>query len=265
MFRRLSPALVALAALPFTARAQDVKLAYGPQNAKFVVSSKTKSVQEMMGQKQEGEIVTEQRYSLAATPKGAGQLDMTLALDSMSSSNTMGQPSDVSKAIGTKFVGIIATNGRALSGDVSVPTGGDPKSQQSIAMRTFLPYLPASAKVGTSWSDTLTMEVAQGPMQLKNTVVYTYTLTGDTAVEGTKAWKINTAANTTIAGKGNQQGQDLTIEGTSKGTGFAVISKDGQYLAREGAEETSLTITVDAMGLVIPVTQSSVIKMARQK
>ena len=266
MFRRLSPALALLAALPFAARAQDVKLAYGPQNAKFVLSSKTKVAQEMMGQKQEGESTTEQRYTLAATSKGAGQLDVTLALDSMTSTSSMGPAPDLTKTVGTKFVGIIGTNGKTISGDVSVPTGGDLKAPQAVAMKTFLPMLPASAKVGGTWSDTVTSVVAQANgAELKNTVVYNYTLAGDTAVDGAKAWKIAVATITTIAGKGNMQGQDFSIEGTSKGAGITLISKDGQYLAREGTEETTLTVTVDAMGLVIPITQSSVIKMTRSK
>ena len=266
MFRRLSPALVVLAALPLAARAQDVKLAYAPQNAKFVLSSKTKVAQEMMGQKQEGESTTEQKYTLAASAKGAGQLDVTLALDSMTSTSSMGPAPDLSKTIGTKFVGIIGTNGKTISGDVTVPTGGDMKAPQAVAMKSFLPVLPASAKIGGTWSDTVTSTIAQANgAELKNTVVSNYTLAGDTAVDGAKAWKIAVATNTTIAGKGNMQGQDFSIEGTSKGNGVTVISKDGQYISREGTEETNLTVTVDAMGLVIPITQSSVITMKRQK
>ncbi len=266
MFRRLSPALVVLAALPFAARAQDVKLAYGPQNAKFVLSSKTKVAQEMMGQKQEGESTTEQRYTLSASPKGAGQLDVTLALDSMTSTSSMGPAPDVSKTIGTKFIGILGTNGKTISGDVTVPAGGDLKAPQSVAMKSFLPVLPASAKIGGSWTDTVMSTVAQANgAELKNTVIYNYTLQGDTAVDGAKAWKIAVATTTTIAGKGNMQGQDFSIEGTSKGAGITLISKDGQYLSREGTEDTNLTVTVDAMGLVIPITQSSVIKMSKTK
>ena len=266
MFRRLSLALLVCAALPFAVRAQDVKLAYGPQNAKFLLSSKTKVAQEMMGQKQEGESTAEQKLTLAAAAKGAGQLDYTIVLDTMSATATMGPVPDLSKLIGTRFAGVIGTNGKAISGDVSVPTGGDLKSPQSHQLKSFLPILPATARMGGTWSDTNSATIAQANgAELKQTVVFTYTLAGDTAVDGAKAWKIAVASASTITGKGNMQGQDFSIEGTGKGAGVHLISKDGQYLAREGTDETNLTVTVDAMGLVIPITQSTVVKMWRQK
>ncbi|MBI3790389.1 MAG: hypothetical protein HY275_05880 [Gemmatimonadetes bacterium] len=266
MFRRLSPALVALAALPFAARAQDVKLTYAPQNAKFVLNSTTKVAQEMMGQKQEGEANAEQRISLVTTAKGAGQLEYQITLDTMSATSSMGPTPDLSKTIGTKFTGVIGANGKAISGDVMVPAGGDAKSPQASAMRSFLPVLPAMLKVGGEWVDTVSATVAQANgAELKQTTIYNYKLLGDTAVDGTKAWKIASDSKTTIAGKGNMQGQDFSIEGTGKGNGVHLISKDGQYLSRAGTDETSLTVTVDAMGLVIPITQSSVVKVSRQK
>ena len=131
MIRRLSLALVAALALPFAAKAQDVKLTYAPQSSKFVLSSKTKVAQEMMGQKQEGESTSEQKYSLTATAKGAGQLDYTLALDTMSATSSMGPAPDMSKMIGIKFAGVIGTNGKYFSGEVTVPPGGDVKSPES--------------------------------------------------------------------------------------------------------------------------------------
>ena len=266
MTRRLSLTLVAAAVLPLASQAQDVKLAYGPQSAKYVLTSKVKVAQEMMGQKQEGESTTEQRYSLSAAAKGAGQLEMTLALDSMSATNTMGPPPDVSKAIGTRFAGLVGINGRYMSGDVTVPAGGDLKSPQAVAMKNFLPFLPATAKVGGSWSDTVVANVSTGTgAEIKNTVIYNYTLAGDTAVDGVKAWKLAVTTATTTAGKGNQQGQDFSIEGTGKGSGVAVISKDGVYLSRESNDEVSLTVTVDAMGMVIPISQSSNVKLSRAK
>ena len=266
MIRRLSLALVAALALPFAAKAQDVKLTYAPQSSKFVLSSKTKVAQEMMGQKQEGESTSEQKYSLTATAKGTGQLDYTLALDTMSATSSMGPAPDISKMIGIKFAGVIGINGKYVSGDVTVPVGGDIKSPQAAAMKTFLPMLPPSVKVGGMWSDTVIATVAQANgAELKNTTVYAYTLAGDTAVDGAKAWKIAVTSATTITGKGNMQGQDFSIDGTSKGNGMALISKEGVLLGREGSEESALTVTVDAMGMVIPITQSSTIKLARQK
>ncbi len=266
MFRRLSPALVAVAALPFVARAQDVKLGYAPQTATFVINSTTKVAQEMMGQKQEGESNAMQRMSLVTTAKGGGQLEYAVTLDTMSATTSMGPAPDLSKVIGLKFTGIMATNGKTISGDVTVPTGGDAKSPQANALRTFLPLLGTNLKVGAEWTDSVAVSVSQANgAEVKQVTKFNYRLVGDTAVDGMKAWKIAAESKTAITGSGNMQGQNFSIEGTGTGSGTHVISTDGKYLGRAGKDETNLTVTVDAMGLVIPITQSSVVTVSRQK
>jgi hypothetical protein len=266
MFRRLSPALVAVAALPLVARAQDVKLSYAPQTATFVINSTTKVAQEMMGQKQEGESQAMQRMSLTTTAKGGGQLDYVVSLDTMSATSSMGPAPDLSKVIGIKFTGVMGTNGKTISGDVQVPLGGDAKSPQANALRTFLPLLGSNLKVGAEWTDSVTVSVAQANgAEVTQTTLFKYRLAGDTAVEGTKAWKIAADSKTTVKGQGNMQGQNFSIEGSGTGSGVHVISADGKYLGRSGKDETNLTVTVDAMGMVIPITQSSVVSVMRQR
>ncbi|MBI2795552.1 MAG: hypothetical protein HYX65_02475 [Gemmatimonadetes bacterium] len=264
MTRRLTTALLAIATLPPLAGAQG--LAYTPQSARYVVTSRIHTVQEVMGQKQEVDASYEQRLSLQATARSHGQLDVSLSLDTLAITQSMGMSPDVSKMIGTKFAGVIGTNGRIVSGSVTVPTGGDTLAPQANGLRTFLPILLEGAKVGGTWNDTVRADVVQpNGSKLKQLIVFTYTFAGDTAVNGTRALKVRYEANTALNGTGNMQGSDYSIEGKSKGVGIALLSSSGQYLGREGSEESNLTVTVEAQGLVIPITQTSAVRIALLK
>ena len=261
MPRRLSIALLAVVALPALAGAQG--LVYGPQRAQYLVTSKIHTLQEVMGQKQEVDASYEQRVSLQVTPKARGQLDVALSLDTLTITQSLGMAPDVSKVIGTKFAGVVGTNGKVVSGSVTVPVGGDTLAPQANGLRNFLPVLQEGAKAGGAWSDTLAADVVQpNGSKIKQVTVFSYTLAGDTLIDGRKTWQLKYETSTALSGAGNMQGMDFAIAGTAKGTGVALVSTSGQYLGREGTEESNLTVTVESQGMVIPITQTAAVKIA---
>lgn len=262
---RTIAALMVVAA-PSLTTAQSVKLTYAPGTAKYQVTSQTKITQEMMGQKQEVDLTSDQKLTFSATPTAGGLLDFTVSLDTISMTNSMAPAGDMTKLIGTKYVGLMNANGKVVSGEVTVPGGGDPKSAQANGVRLFLPVLTGATSVGAKWTDTATSVVTQGSgAEIKATTVTNYTLVGDTTYDGQKSWKVQHDVVTTLAGKGSQQGTEFTMEGTSKAGGMSYFSLAGLYIGRTSKEETNLTVTVESAGMVIPVTQASTVKVVLLK
>jgi hypothetical protein len=256
-------AALMVAIVPGVATAQNVKLNYAPGTAKYQVSSQTHITQEMMGQKQDIDLNSDQKLTFSATAKAGGLLDFTVSLDTIAMTNSMAGPTDVSKMIGTKYTGVMNPNGKVVSGDVTVPVGGDVTSAPANGVRLFMPVLTGATKVGGTWTDTVTSVVTQGSgAQIKATTVTNYTLVGDTTYDGQKSWKVQHDVVTTLAGKGSNQGTEFTMEGTSKAGGMSYFSQGGVYIGRTTKEETNLTVTVEAAGLVIPVTQATTVKVS---
>ena len=256
-------AALMIAVTPSLASTQGVKLTYAPGSAKYLVTSQTHITQEMMGQKQEIDVTGDQKLTFAATAKAGGLLDFSVLIDTIAITNSMAGPTDVSKMIGTKFSGVMNPNGKVVSGDVTVPAGGDVTSAPANGVRMFMPVLTGATRVGGTWSDTSNSVVTQGSgAQIKATTVTNYTLVGDTTFDGQKSWKVQHDVVTTLAGKGTQQGTEFSMEGTSKGGGMSYFSLAGVYIGRTSREETNLTVTVESAGLVIPVTQASTVKVS---
>ena len=264
MMRRLVVILFAAATLPALLGAQG--LAYTAQSARYAISNKIHTVQEMMGQHMEIDATSEQQVSVAAVAKAPGQFEYSASIDSLVVTTSMGPPTDVSKIVGTKFVGVMGANGKVTGGSYTVPAGGEEKAPQALGLMNVLPVIVPNAKTGTTWTDTVTSDVVQANgSKVKAILVLTYTMAGDSLVGGRKAFKLTYTATASLSGQGSQQGNDFTIEGKTTGKGVAVIASTGQYLGREGSEEANLTVTVEAAGIVIPITQSATVKISLLK
>lgn len=84
----------------------------------------------------------------------------------------------------------------------------------------LFPRLPGGAPaMGSSWTDTIRMEGPQGPGNLSSVAVMTYTLAGDTVVNGRSVVRIDMEGTTEASAKGVTTGMDFTqsIKGTAKG------------------------------------------------
>lgn len=255
LVRSTVTALLALAAT--TASAQDVKFAYAPGTAKYRVTSQTKQQQEAMGQKQEFEVSSEQRLTLTTSGKGEA-VNFSLRLDTLIV-NASGPtpPLDLSKIVGATYAGTMNESGKVTKGEITVPNGGDAAGPQFQGLKRFVPALRPGLKVGSTWSDSSTTSFAQAGAQIDNTTLTNYRIERDTTIGGEAAWIVSYTSDAKISGKGNQQGADFLIEGTGKGTGMHFLGKKGLYLGRTDTEESNMTITVEAAGLVIPVITAS--------
>ena len=248
------------------AGAQDAKVWYVPGSSKYVVTSSTKTSQEMQGQKQEFEATGKQQVSVTIGGSKKDSLDLSIVLDSISIASSAPGVPDVSKLIGTKLSGTMSPMGQVYAAKLVGPDGNEVKNAQVEGLRRFLPKLPASLKPGATWVDSSssTVPAANGAMMTRNAQT-TYTVLGDTTYDGEKAWRIGAETKAKIDGKGQQMGTDFTISGGSTSKATTYVSAKGVYLGTEGTENQDLTVTVDAAGLIIPVTSSTTIKIAKVK
>lgn len=92
---------------------------------------------------------------------------------------------------------------------------------QPLTLATSLfPRLPGrAATVGESWTDTIRVEGEQGPGTIKATTIMTYTLVGDTVVDGRSALKVTMEGNTETSARGVTTGTDFqqTLSGKVSG------------------------------------------------
>jgi len=253
--------IAALSILVAPVAAQSTLGAYAPVAAKYHIASIGKTSQVMMGQAQEFETTSNQLLSLAVA-KAGDALSLTMTLDS--ATVTTGAPTgapDMSSAIGMKFVGGMALDGKIASSQITDKTGGVSTSDFASNMRSILPRLRVGASKGAAWVDSTKSVGKQGDADLTSESVVNYTFIGDTIVAGTKAWKIVGVSATKLTGKGSRMGSDYTIAGDVKGTSTSVVSTAGVLLGQVSESESNLSVDVPAAQMTIPIVQHSTVKV----
>ena len=236
---------------------------YAPTSGKYRVETQIKIAQSMMGQTQEFDNASKQLLSVVLAG-GAPAMDLTIVLDSMSStSSAPGGAPDVSALLGLKLIGKMAPTGLVTDEKAVDKAGTEPKTPIAQSLKTLFPRLRTGAKVGDSWVDTSTSKANQNGIETTTTTVTTYTYAGDTTAAGGKAAKVTASAIAKVSGKGNAQGQDLALDGETKSSSTHVVAPAGTYLGGSTSVEAALNVTVEAMGMVIPITQKGTTKIER--
>ncbi|MCE2940574.1 MAG: hypothetical protein ACK53A_02395 [Gemmatimonadota bacterium] len=248
-------------ALPAVASAQLP--GYAPSTGKYRVDSQIKITQSMGGSTQEFDNASKQLLSVSLAGR-APTMDLLIVLDSMSTSASIPEAAtDPAPLLGMKLTGKMNPAG-AISEEKAVDkAGAEPPSPVAQSLRTLFPRIKPGAKVGESWVDTTTTKANQNGIETTTTTVTTYTYAADSAAAGGKAAKITAVATSKVAGKGNAQGQDLSLEGETKSTSTYLVAPTGTFLGGASAIEAALNVTVEAMGMVIPITQKGTSKVER--
>lgn len=236
---------------------------YSPSTGKYRVDTQIKIAQSMMGQTQEFDNASKQLLSVALAGS-APSMDLTIVLDSMSStSSAPGGAPDVSALLGLKLTGKMNPTG-AVSGEKAVDkAGAEPQGPVAASLKTLFPRLKVGAKVGETWVDTSTTKANQNGIETTTTTVTTYTYAGDSTVAGGKTAKVTAVSVAKVAGKGNAQGQDLSLEGETKSNSTYLVAPAGTFVGGTSSVDAALNVTVEAMGMVIPITQKGTTKIER--
>lgn len=256
-----SPAPAPRAATPPPARApaaDPASLAYAPGPSRYRIVSTNTSHTEAMGQVTDVEATTTMLVSTAVTPSGAN-LEAAITIDSVTVQSTgpvQGQM-DPTVARGRTFRVSFTPQGRVLG--VTVPDSTSPALRQvGSQLRDFLPMLPPSPiTAGQTWTDTVVENENLGEIQISSRSVRQNRVVGWEARDGGRALRIVTTGAYTLSGTGNAQGQELRLDGQGTATLERFISSGGIFLAQTASDSGSVTVTVTAIGMEIPVRRSS--------
>jgi hypothetical protein len=266
MFAR--PPLVALAlllSLPILAGAQGFE--YKPGTAQYRITSSTKGTQEVMGQKQEAEQSTMQLVTVTLTRPVKDTLAMTVVIDSLNLVGPMGMtPPGVDKLVGMKVSAKLSPFGAFYSADIPKDSATMPmQAQIAEGLNNFLPRLRGKLTPGSTWTDTTSGKVTQGPFELQRRVITKFTVVGDTTVRGERGWKIAHETNTSLSGSGAPQGQPASMEGTSNAKGTIVVSQNGVFLGSNREDQANIKVVLSTNGMEVGIVQNATTKIEKVK
>lgn len=274
--KSVSAATLALVTLATAAQAQRKgaapvqpaaasQFAYTPGTNQYRLTSNMKMSQEMMGQKQEAEVSSNELVTVAVAPKGKDSLSFTFTIDSANVTSTAptGTP-DASKRIGAKVSGIMSSLGKVYTFDA--PTTDDQGGASFQGYKTFFVKVPnGQLKAGMSWTDTTENKNSANGLDITAQTITTSTIVGDSMVAGQKVWKVQRVSNTTLTGSGNQGGQAMVLEGKGVGNATELLTPRGLYVGSEGTTNVDMTVSVPGVGMTIPVTQHVTAKVEMVK
>ena len=226
---------------------------------RYVVYRRLRIEQSFGGQQQRQELGARAFIGVVITgPADSNGYPVSFTVDSILSDS--GTPQPVADNM-SRVRALVLAGRLAPRGDFQGSTTSDTASAQSIAQlvgnfRDFLPRIPTEGlRVGAAWTDTvaLTQRGGGGAVTRRATIHSTATAWEDHA--GTRSLRIESSATYNMVGSGQNGGQAFEVSGSGTTTGRSFIAEDGRFLGGESQDSTSLTISLPAQGLAIPVTQ----------
>ena len=115
----------------------------------------------------------------------------------------------------------------------------------------IFPRLPGRVVTsGDSWVDTVAWSGSQAEGSFSSTTVYTYTLTGDTAIAGARLLRIGVAGEATLEGSARAQGASIQQSLTGTTSGYYLWNPDeGLVHAAELDRTLEGTLSLPSMNL----------------
>jgi hypothetical protein len=191
-------------------------------------------------------------------PADSSGYPASFTVDSIQSDS--GTPQPIADAM-SKVRALVLAGRLASRGDFQGSSTSDTAAAQSIAQlvgnfRDFLPRIPTEGlRVGVAWTDTmaLTQRSDGGGVTRRATTHSTAAAWEEYA--GTRSLRIESSATYNVKGSGQNGGQAFEVTGSGTTSGRSFIAEDGRFLGGESQDSTSLTISLPAQGMSIPVTQ----------
>lgn len=134
---------------------------------------------------------------------------------------------------------------------------GDVRNLAS-GFKIFFPDLPDKpVNLGDSWPASFVIEDKAGTMSRRNEIQMVNTFEAIETVDGMECLRIVSKLTGAVSGKGSQQGVDLLITGTTKGTDIWYFApKEGRFVKSTSEAVSELTIAVTGpQSVTIPMTQ----------
>ncbi|PYP31833.1 MAG: hypothetical protein DMD49_07260 [Gemmatimonadetes bacterium] len=122
--------------------------------------------------------------------------------------------------------------------------------------RDFLPRIPTDgARLGAAWTDTLSLTQRAGGSEVTRRSVQHSSAAAWEEHSGARSLRLETTGTYSVAGSGQNGGQFFQIGGAGTVTARTFLAEDGRFVGGESQDSSSLTISLPAQGLTVPVTQ----------
>lgn len=253
----LSIAAALVAGLAGQVQAQD--LAWIPGKFQYRLSTQLNQKQEVMGQTQEAKRSASQHITLQLDRKDKETLAFAITLDSTKSDAPDVQSQN--KIVGKTATGTLSPGGKVLT--FVAPLDSATTESDFRNLRQFFVRLPANASRGSTVVDTIADSFDAQGLKIKQEVVMTSTVAGDTTIDGQKAIVLERQGALTMTGEGEQNGMALVLDGTGTLSGKLFYSAAGGLIGGEMENSAEMSVTVPAQNMVVPITQVSTSKIER--
>lgn len=261
-FRVVLPAVFAITLLASIAEGQGT-FRYQPGDAVYTATVETKMINEMGGQRQEDEVTQRQRLRVSLRQQAGDTMQIGITLDSASVVSTSSGAGDVRALIGLQVEGHLSPLGEVYSSRLVKGNLGIAGPMVAGELAKLLPRMRGDLRPGLTWTDTTSEAVEMLGIPIKRQTITTSTVEGDTAVAGERAWRVNRTAAVSFTGGGTVQGQSVTLQGSSTGTGRILIARTGRYLGSTTTDSAKTNFNAGAMAFTVEQTQTTTVGLAR--
>ena len=233
---------------------------------KYETTQSSDQTMQMMGMAVETSMSKSYMFSVAGKGEKGDGYDLEITIDSMDATIGTPQgdfPADVEPVIGQSFSMSISRLGKELdlSGAEEIQYGVGPQGARSIKpdFKTLFPDLPeAQVNIGDTWTTQDTIDVDESGIEIVINSESVNTFTGFETVAGMKCAKVTAAVTGTLKGAGEQQGAQVSFEGTLSGTETWYFAYE-QGLFVQLSSDIFTKSTIDVTGpqeMTIPMTQT---------
>jgi hypothetical protein len=243
------------AVTPSTTVSRDpASLRYTAGSTRYRIEQSSHVVQDMMGQSATIDLGTRQLVSAVAT-EAAGNLAVALTVDSV---EVTGAPPGADAPLvamrGQTFRLVMAPSGLVVS-VAAQDSANALLLQASNGLRDFFPHLPGVPAAGQTWTDTVSTTNA-GEVSVTVRMIREHRVIGWEDRDGLRALHITSTSTYDVSGSGETQGQALEMSGSGHSTRDSFVSASGFYLGSIESDSASMTATLTAMGMTVPIRQS---------
>jgi hypothetical protein len=253
MFRLTrSAAVCCIVGLPAGGLLRAQQFEYAAGTSHYRITTNIKLTQEAMGQKVDADVATDEKLTLSLARQAKDTLAMTVTIDSMASKSSMGPTPGMDSLVGAKILAWVSPSGQFYSSRVALGASSQVATVADEVSR-LLPRIRAILVNGATWSDTGSSKTMQQGLEITRRVVSQFTVAGDTVFGTEKAWKLSRKSSATTAGSGQMQGQAMSMQGSSNGTGVLYLTAKGVFIGGEITEDAKATITLAASGMEVNV------------
>lgn len=220
---------------------------------------------EVMGQTMENENLVTMMFSVKPKESSDQNLLLDVTIDSMEMnlSSPQGEYSpDLSSIFGKSFAMHLTHLGKEIdvsgadSIQYSLPNGK--RSLQSSFNAIFPDLAEKTVKIGDTWNSKDDIVSKEGNIEVHIVIDNLNTLAGLETMKGLECVKITTVINGTLAGEGEQMGNDMAFEGDVKGKATWYFAyKKGLFVKMSTEAVSEIDIEVIGQNMNIPMIDES--------